>query len=100
MTQNTNPISTTEVLVICPKHGEHEYAIISNIPGHEGVWCQLCWQESMGPSMPYKTVKLTEDDKRAVQAQVQAQFENEFQKMSATTELPDETWKMEKKNGA
>jgi len=30
------------ITVICPKHGEHEHAITSNIPGHEGVWCQIC----------------------------------------------------------
>jgi hypothetical protein len=48
----TNSISN--LTVICPKHGEHEYAITSTIPGHEGVWCQLCWMESMGPSLPYR----------------------------------------------
>lgn len=48
-----------EVTVICPKHGEHEHAITSNIPGHEGAWCQLCWLESLGPSMPYRTRKLS-----------------------------------------
>ena len=42
------------ITVICPKHGEHEHAIVSNIEGYEGVWCQLCWLESMGPSLPYK----------------------------------------------
>ena len=40
--------------VICPKHGEHEYAIEASIPGHEGVWCQICWLESLGPSLPYR----------------------------------------------
>lgn len=48
------------ITVICPKHGEHEHAIISNIEGHEGVWCQLCWLESLGPSAPYR--KRYEDD--------------------------------------
>ena len=43
------------VTVICPKHGEHDHAIVSNIDGHEGVWCQLCWLESMGKSLPYRT---------------------------------------------
>jgi hypothetical protein len=41
--------------VVCPKHGEHADVIISNIEGHEGTWCQLCWLESLGPSLPYKT---------------------------------------------
>lgn len=77
MSQNTNQISSTEVLVICPKHGEHEHAIISNIEGHEGVWCQMCWTESMGPSLPYK--------KRTVPM--------EFKTMDQTTNPPDETWK-------
>ena len=40
--------------VVCPKHGEHADVIISNIDGHEGTWCQLCWLESLGPSLPYK----------------------------------------------
>lgn len=48
-----NQVPST-ITVICPKHGEHEYAIESTIPGHEGVWCQLCWMESMGPSLPYR----------------------------------------------
>lgn len=48
-----NQVPST-ITVICPKHGEHEYAIESTIPGHEGVWCQLCWTESMGPSLPYR----------------------------------------------
>lgn len=41
--------------VVCPVHGEHADVIISNIDGHEGTWCQLCWLESLGPSLPYKT---------------------------------------------
>ena len=47
----------TRIVVICPKHGEHEHAITSNIPGHEGVWCQICWIESMGQSLPYRKTK-------------------------------------------
>ncbi|CAB5219939.1 hypothetical protein UFOVP239_13 [uncultured Caudovirales phage] len=42
------------VVVMCAKHGEHDHAIVSGIPGHEGMWCQLCWLESLGPSLPYK----------------------------------------------
>jgi len=99
MSQNTSQTSTSEVLVICPKHGEHEYAIIGNIPGHEGVWCQLCWQESMGPSLPYKTLEIKPEDVKAAQAQVQAQFEAEYKKMEQTTELPDVTWKRLKRDG-
>lgn len=38
--------------VICPKHGTHPHTIHSNIPGHEGYWCQLCWLESLGPCLP------------------------------------------------
>jgi hypothetical protein len=41
----------------CPKHGKTEYVIESTIPGHEGVWCQLCWLESLGPSLPYRKVR-------------------------------------------
>ena len=50
---------TEHITVICPKHGEHEHAITSNIPGHEGAWCQICWLESMGPSLPYRKVHLS-----------------------------------------
>ena len=50
-----------QVTVICPKHGEHEHAITSNIPGHEGAWCQLCWLESLGPSLPYKWNRIPPD---------------------------------------
>ena len=50
------------VTVICPKHGEHEHAIVSNIEGHEGAWCQLCWLENLGPSLPYRT-RYKADDK-------------------------------------
>lgn len=57
----TQQEGTEIVTVICPKHGEHEHAIVSNIEGHEGVWCQLCWLESMGPSLPYHT-KYKPDD--------------------------------------
>jgi hypothetical protein len=45
--------------VICPVHGEHEYAIESNIDGYQGVWCQICWLNSLGPSLPYR--KTTDD---------------------------------------
>jgi hypothetical protein len=41
--------------VVCPKHGEHADVIISSIEGHEGTWCQICWLETLGPSLPYKT---------------------------------------------
>lgn len=40
----------TRTYVICPKHGKHQHTISSNIPGYEGVWCQLCWLETLGPS--------------------------------------------------
>jgi hypothetical protein len=48
------PVDMETITVICPKHGEHEHAIVSNIEGHEGAWCQLCWLESLGPSLPYR----------------------------------------------
>lgn len=52
--------------VICPVHREHEYAIESNIDGHEGVWCQICWLESLGPSLPYR--RLEENHQTMAQA--------------------------------
>ena len=68
-----NQVPST-ITVICPKHGEHEYAIESTIPGHEGVWCQLCWMESMGPSLPYRR---TADD---------------FQTMEEMIPVPEAGW--------
>lgn len=38
--------------VTCPKHGEHHHTITSTIKGHEGVWCQICWLESLGEPLP------------------------------------------------
>ena len=38
--------------VTCPKHGEHHHTITSTIKGHEGVWCQICWLESLGDPLP------------------------------------------------
>lgn len=38
--------------VVCPKHGEHSYIIESNIPGHSGSWCQICWVETLGAPLP------------------------------------------------
>ena len=53
---------TEQITVICPKHGEHEHAITSNIPGHEGAWCQICWLESLGPSLPYRKELVSDDE--------------------------------------
>ena len=41
-----------QTYVICPKHGEHSHSIVSTIEGHAGVWCQICWTESLGDSLP------------------------------------------------
>jgi hypothetical protein len=38
--------------IVCPKHGTHNHHISSDIEGHEGHWCMLCWLESLGPSLP------------------------------------------------
>lgn len=38
--------------VQCPKHGEHQHTIGSSVPGHEGMWCQICWLESLGQPLP------------------------------------------------
>ena len=43
-----------QTFVICSKHGEHSHNIVSTIVGKEGVWCQLCWLETLGPSLPYR----------------------------------------------
>lgn len=41
-----------QTVVDCPKHGTHPHVIRSSIPNHEGVWCQICWLESIGPALP------------------------------------------------
>ena len=38
--------------IVCPTHGTHNQYISSDIQGHEGHWCMLCWLESLGPSLP------------------------------------------------
>lgn len=78
------------ITVICPKHGEHEHAIQSTIPGHEGVWCQICWTESMGPSMPYRksTVNLNPIQPDGLESDSMA-----FQAMDETILAPEEGWK-------
>ena len=43
-----------QTFVICPKHGTHANSIVSKINDHKGVWCQICWLESLGPSMPFE----------------------------------------------
>ena len=83
---NTIPSTIT---VICPKHGEHEHAIVSNIPGHEGVWCQICWTESMGESLPYKRNSITpetaEPDRNSITA-------DSFLTMDETIPIPEVGW--------
>ena len=38
--------------VHCPKHGTHPHTITCNVKGNEGTWCQLCWIETLGQSLP------------------------------------------------
>lgn len=38
--------------ITCTKHGTHPHIITSTIDGHEGHWCQICWLETLGPSLP------------------------------------------------
>ncbi len=53
-------ISSYETWVVqCPKHGEHPHAIRSNIKGHEGLWCQICWTESLGELLPGEFKRIT-----------------------------------------
>jgi hypothetical protein len=51
-TADTAVIGYEAWVVKCPKHGEHTHSIVSNIKGHEGVWCQICWTESLGEPLP------------------------------------------------
>jgi hypothetical protein len=38
----------TQLVIKCPKHGEHTHVISSDIKGHEGHWCQLCFLDLLG----------------------------------------------------
>ena len=51
-------------VVICPKHGEHPHVIHSTIKGHEGIWCQICWIETLGEPLPavFKSVPFGENN--------------------------------------
>jgi len=50
-------------VVTCPKHGEHPHAITSNIKGHEGQWCQICWVETLGEPLPAVFKRVPYEDK-------------------------------------
>jgi len=39
----------------CPKHGIHGHVIHSSIAGYKGDWCQICWLETLGPSLSLVT---------------------------------------------
>lgn len=52
MKMNNEEFKLEQTMVECSKHGTHKYSIVSTIPGHEGVWCQICWIETLGPSFP------------------------------------------------
>ena len=45
-------VKPSQLQIVCPKHGTHNQYISSNIKGHEGHWCMVCWLESLGPSLP------------------------------------------------
>jgi hypothetical protein len=53
-------IKIASTQIVCPKHGTHKHYISSDIKGHEGHWCMLCWLESLGPLLPL--VKEQSDD--------------------------------------
>jgi hypothetical protein len=42
----------SDLKIVCPKHGTHNQYISSDIKGHEGHWCMLCWLESLGSPLP------------------------------------------------
>lgn len=50
-------------IVKCPKHGEHPHIISSDIEGHEGHWCQLCFLELLGKPLEaeLKDIKLGQE---------------------------------------
>jgi hypothetical protein len=44
-------LKVSQKLIVCPIHGRHTHHISSDIKGHEGHWCMLCWLNSLGPSL-------------------------------------------------
>ena len=50
-------------VINCPKHGEHTHVIHSTIPNNQGVWCQICWLDTLGPALPsvFKRVPLNNE---------------------------------------
>lgn len=80
------------IIVTCPKHGQHEYAITSDIPGHEGAWCQICWLESLGESLPYRKFTLKPEHRAEVARQIDEEFEKQFQVMEEMIPVPEVGW--------
>jgi len=54
----------------CPVHGDHESYIRCTTPGHDGIWCQLCWVDTfdrlgiqrMTEIPPEVTNRVTQDE--------------------------------------
>lgn len=86
-------MNTEITTVICPKHGEHDHAILSTIPGHEGVWCQICWTESMGPSLPYRKKTLNPINPINPEPGDLNPINEDFKAMDDTIPSPGEDWK-------
>ena len=54
MNDMNGKIEIKTCFVKCPKHGEHHNTITSNVEGYRGVWCQLCWIETLGEPLPFE----------------------------------------------
>lgn len=53
--------SIQQWIINCPKHGEHAHVISSDIQGHEGHWCQLCFLEMLGAPLEAKLIETQSD---------------------------------------
>lgn len=56
-------LKTSQKQVVCPKHGTHNQfisIISSDIEGHEGHRCLLCWLESLGSPLPLVVEQLND----------------------------------------
>jgi len=50
-----------QLVIKCLKHGEHAYVISSDIKGHEGHWCQLCFLEMLGAPLEVELIETQSD---------------------------------------
>jgi hypothetical protein len=58
---NENTLTMEITKINCPKHGVHPNYINSTIEGFEGLYCQLCWLETLN-KCEVVTIKKVQND--------------------------------------